>query len=95
MHWTNPLGRDDYVDSSGMKFYYTPVLREFPAKTMQVGQYYMTIPPKKQGLYYDAICPSYCTERLDGNIYVANVIFHMHYMGRCMQNFVSVNICIL
>lgn len=34
MHYDNPLMRDDIVDRSGMRLYYTPTLREYSASVM-------------------------------------------------------------
>ena len=81
-HWTNPQGVDDYVDSSGMILYYTAIKRPQSGKVLRTGQWYLQIPPSKPAVYFDSVCTAECTSRLQGPIYVTDVILHMHYQGK-------------
>ena len=81
MHWTNPLERKDYTDSSGMVLYYTPILRNHSAQILQTGQFYLQLPPGQPVVHQDGICSSKCSSSLHGTVHIAEIILHMHYLG--------------
>ena len=47
-HRTNPELRDDYWDSSGMTFYYTPNLRPHDAGMLITGEMHLLLPPMQE-----------------------------------------------
>jgi len=83
-HWNNPEGVKGYTDASGMKYYYTPKLRNFDISGATMGPIELNIPPKQ--LYYEqtGLCNSKCSKVfLNGTTrYITEVFPHMHYLGR-------------
>lgn len=54
----------DWVDSSGVSFYYTSKLRKYDAGTMELGLEYsdkMAIPPGQDAFRLDSYCVPECT----------------------------------
>jgi hypothetical protein len=85
LHYENPT-MVKLVDSSGLKFWYTPTLRTYDAS---VGIYGHTvdddfvIPPFTPSMWFNAWCPSECTEAnlpKDG-IKVLGAALHTHTAG--------------
>ena len=82
VHWNNPEERSDYVDSSGMTFYYTSRLRQNDGLMLMAGSFSLEIPPGLQSVDQEGTCRSDCTSALlPEPIYFTNVFLHMHYLG--------------
>ncbi|XP_048245072.1 uncharacterized protein LOC124129019 [Haliotis rufescens] len=82
LHWNNPEKRSDYFDQSGMKIYFTPVLRAYDAGILTTGQESLLIPPGEPSVKTMARTPGACTNRsFTGTIYVTEAANHMHYLG--------------
>ncbi|GAB6033666.1 hypothetical protein CHUAL_013726 [Chamberlinius hualienensis] len=65
VHYNNPELRNDYVDSSGIKFYYTSQLRPNDAAVLEIGLEYsnkMAIPPQQKAFSLSGHCIIECTE---------------------------------
>ena len=45
VHWTNDAKATDWYDSSGIKLYYTPKLRQYDLGTLSTGQLHLELPP--------------------------------------------------
>ncbi|XP_076359948.1 tyramine beta hydroxylase [Tachypleus tridentatus] len=64
VHYNNPELRDDWVDSSGMRLFYTNELRPHDAGILEVGLEYtdkMAIPPKQKVFELNGYCVAECT----------------------------------
>ncbi|XP_023212266.1 dopamine beta-hydroxylase-like [Centruroides sculpturatus] len=64
VHYNNPELKDDWVDSSGIRIYYTSQLRQYDAAVIEVGLEYtnkMAIPPHQEAFQLDGYCVSECT----------------------------------
>ncbi|KAL8579823.1 hypothetical protein ACOMHN_048100 [Nucella lapillus] len=85
-HWNNPELRDDYTDSSGMRFFYTPNLRPNSAATLVIGQLFLEIPPLQPLVEVTGSCTSDCTRSMvNSSFYVTEAFNHMHYMGKSQK----------
>ncbi|KAH9503094.1 hypothetical protein Btru_069949 [Bulinus truncatus] len=79
-HWNNPNHRTDWTDTSGMKIYYTPNLRQFDAGILVSGVQSFVLPPRRQSLTVSGTCPAGCTRDLmSGPINITKAWNHMHY----------------
>lgn len=64
IHYNNPELRNDWFDSSGIRFYYTPKLRKYDAGVMELGLEYTdknSIPPGQAGFDLSGYCVAECT----------------------------------
>lgn len=64
VHYDNPTKRDDWIDSSGMKLYYTDHLRKFDVGVLEIGLEYTdknSIPPSRPAFDMSSFCVSECT----------------------------------
>ncbi|CAK8671829.1 DBH-like monooxygenase protein 1 isoform X2 [Clavelina lepadiformis] len=91
MHYDNPSKLPDLVDSSGLRFTYTPNIREFDAGVMQVGHlvtpYQHIIPPHADSFLNYGDCSSQCLSaamNVNGTdaIRIFGVLLHSHLLGR-------------
>ncbi|XP_077987007.1 dopamine beta-hydroxylase-like [Glandiceps talaboti] len=86
VHYNNPDLRKGAIDTSGMRFYYTPNLRPHDAGIMELGLIYtskMAIPPQSEGFILDGYCTPGCTKEglsQDG-IQVFASQLHTHLTG--------------
>ncbi|XP_060070161.1 peptidyl-glycine alpha-amidating monooxygenase-like [Ylistrum balloti] len=86
IHWNNPLLKTDYMDSSGMILYYTPILRPYNLGSLIIGEYRFSIPPGEHRYVVESECTSACSSQImNSPIYVVGGHNHMHYMGREME----------
>ncbi|KAI8518118.1 hypothetical protein Bbelb_041350 [Branchiostoma belcheri] len=74
------------VDSSGVRFHYTPTLRRHDAGIMELGLRYlpsMAIPPRQDGYVITGYCPAQCTTKglPAGGIQVFASQLHTHLAG--------------
>ncbi|XP_078583126.1 DBH-like monooxygenase protein 1 [Branchiostoma floridae x Branchiostoma japonicum] len=89
-HYDNPHLRDDLYDSSGIRVYYTPVLREHDGGVLQVSAPAwpsMMIPPGAERFNVLAHCSSSCLQEAlpeDGVTIVASFL-HTHLAGRSIR----------
>ena len=91
LHWNNPDLVQHLTDSSGMKVYYTPNLRQYDAELFVFGQEYLSIPPMTDNITYEATCPSDCTiDMFKQKVYITRAINHMHYLGMFIWPFLRV-----
>ena len=91
LHWNNPDLVQHFTDSSGMKVYYTPNLRQYDAELFVFGQEYLSIPPMTDSITYEATCPSDCTiDMFKQKVYITRAINHMHYLGMFIWPFLHV-----
>jgi len=89
IHYDNPLQSNEYVDSSGFRFWVTPTLREFDAGTLQVGADIdpntMFVPPGQEHFISRGWCMGEClSEALEDNpdgIHVFANTLHAHVAG--------------
>jgi len=91
-HYDNPDQRDDFVDSSGLRLWYTNETRMYDASTLLAGwdvSYQMVIPPKQSGWETVGYCPRACIEkglensRLEGHkVKLFAALLHTHLAGR-------------
>merc|ERR1719361_3303832 len=89
VHYDNPEYRDDIVDSSGMRLWYTPTLRTYDVGTLWIGievnPFFQFTPP---GLVstLTGYCARDCTEQgipEEGVTAFASVL-HAHYVGSAL-----------
>ncbi|XP_078603997.1 dopamine beta-hydroxylase-like [Branchiostoma floridae x Branchiostoma japonicum] len=86
IHYNNPGRRKDIVDSSGVRFHYTPTLRRHDAGIMELGLRYlpsMAIPPRQDSYVMTGFCPAQCTAKglPAGGIQVFASQLHTHLAG--------------
>ncbi|CAH3037795.1 unnamed protein product, partial [Porites lobata] len=91
-HYDNPLQRTDFVDSSGLRFWYTEQTRMYDSAVIFSGwdvSYFMMIPPKQKEWKIRGYCPSACTKKglekspLPGyKIKIFAALLHTHLAGR-------------
>ncbi|XP_022094715.1 DBH-like monooxygenase protein 1 [Acanthaster planci] len=86
VHYDNPRLPDDFLDSSGFRFYYTPSLRQHNAGMFIVGvfsMWWMIIPPKQKKFILKGWCLEECTEMYfpPEGIKVFAAFAHTHLTG--------------
>ncbi|XP_073234410.1 DBH-like monooxygenase protein 1 [Porites lutea] len=91
-HYDNPLQRTDFVDSSGLRFWYTERTRMYDSAVIFSGwdvSNFMMIPPKQKVWKITGSCPSACIKKglekspLPGNkIKIFAALLHTHLAGR-------------
>ncbi|EDV25401.1 uncharacterized protein TRIADDRAFT_55460 [Trichoplax adhaerens] len=87
MHYDNPQGRSDFIDTSGFKIFYTRQLRKYDVGALTLGYGViptMTIPERQDEWNITGYCPQMCTERAlpKSGINVFGVFFHTHLAGK-------------
>ena len=86
IHYDNPNLLSNIIDSSGMRIYYTNVLRKHDAGIMEVGLEYKpnnSIPPKVSAFNLHGYCLRDCTnESIQKEITVFASQLHTHLTGR-------------
>ncbi|XP_070569758.1 DBH-like monooxygenase protein 1 homolog [Ptychodera flava] len=86
-HYDNPDQLDSFVDSSGIRIYYTPILREYDASIIELGNtvdYFHAIPPRLTSFTTVGFCSGDClAEGLNGtSITIFASLLHAHLAGR-------------
>ncbi|XP_068083155.1 tyramine beta-hydroxylase [Anabrus simplex] len=64
VHYNNPEQRTDWVDSSGVRLYLTPSLRQYDGGVIELGLEYtdkMAIPPNQPAFTLSGFCVAECT----------------------------------
>ena len=84
IHWNNPQELQGETDSSGVRFYYTPQLRQYDAQTLFFGPLYLELPPGQSKVKQGSRCTGDCiTSIFNGQtVYIPQIIPHMHYTGK-------------
>ncbi|KAL3870711.1 hypothetical protein ACJMK2_038755, partial [Sinanodonta woodiana] len=86
VHWSNPELVTTLKDNSGMRLYYTPVLRQHDAGVLVTGQRDLQIPPGELDFNVVGSCTSACsTEILTGSIWLTSSTIRMHRIGIYQQ----------
>ncbi|XP_077992069.1 DBH-like monooxygenase protein 1 homolog [Glandiceps talaboti] len=85
-HYDNPDFRDTFIDSSGIRIYYTPVLRDNDAAVMEIGNLVTLghfIPPGATDFVTNGHCPKECLSKTlaDSEITVFASVLHSHLAG--------------
>lgn len=88
-HYNNPT-LDTFWDMSGIRWYYTDVLREMEMGFVELGLSvtpFQMVPPKQTSFTSVAICPAACTENgfPEDGINVFTGFLHSHLLGRKMK----------
>ena len=83
MHWNNPQELSGETDSSGVRLYYTPQLRQYDAQTLFFGQVWLELPPRQKHVLQTARCAAECIEHIFNSttVYISEIVPHMHYTG--------------
>jgi len=90
MHYDNPEHRDDIIDSSGVRMWYTPTLREYDAGLLWMGH---TVNPFRQFTPQGMVttitgyCPSDCTESglPEEGVNAFSSLLHAHTAGAALK----------
>ncbi|CAH1250474.1 MOXD1 [Branchiostoma lanceolatum] len=90
-HYDNPHLRDDLYDSSGIRIYYTPVLRTHDGGVIQIGAKVrptMMIPPGAERFNVYAHCSSSCLKEAlpEDGVTVFASFLHTHLAGRSIRD---------
>ncbi|KAK3588010.1 hypothetical protein CHS0354_014541 [Potamilus streckersoni] len=86
LHWTNFQKRPDYLDSSGMTFFYTSKIRTYEMGMLSVGQMYLEIPPGGKSVSFTGGCTSFCSKKyMTDPLRITAAFNHMHYLGRSQE----------
>ncbi|XP_059837559.1 DBH-like monooxygenase protein 1 homolog isoform X1 [Hypanus sabinus] len=93
VHYDNPSFQEGYVDSSGLKLIYTPVLRKNDAGIIETGVWvslYHMIPPAMSSYLSQGHCSMEClhealSQEKASGIHVFAVLLHSHLAGRALR----------
>ncbi|XP_062516136.1 DBH-like monooxygenase protein 1 homolog [Corticium candelabrum] len=89
-HYNNEERRADYVDSSGLRIFYTPTKRQYDAAIVEFGHVeslyaiQLLLPPGRDNIITENICPAACTQTglPPGGVNVFGTLLHSHIAGR-------------
>ena len=79
IHWNNPEMRSDYRDSSGVRIYYSPILRPHFEQVALFMQGTIDVPPLTENYTVTASCPGRCIRK---SMYITTMFLHMHRLGQ-------------
>lgn len=69
-------------DSTGVKIFYTPKLRDHAEALFHLGQLRFYIPPNNVDYHVNAICDSNCSRKAFAQPFnLTSITFHMHATG--------------
>ena len=89
--YDNPDLRNDIVDNSGIRFYYTEELRKYDLGLLTLGAAgnptSIQIPPKSNKFISYSTCYPKCTQKYipDEGIYAVGALLHTHLAGRAIK----------
>ncbi|XP_072176978.1 dopamine beta-hydroxylase-like [Diadema setosum] len=86
LHYNNPTRKSNIIDSSGLRFYYTPTLRPYDAGIMELGLVYtpkLSIPPGMDKFVLTGHCLPKCTRAgfPRSGVYAFASQLHTHLTG--------------
>ncbi|XP_046579744.1 DBH-like monooxygenase protein 1 [Haliotis rubra] len=82
IHWNNARRVQNMTDNSGMRVYYTRMLRRYDAGNVQIGQSDLDIPPGVTNHLEVGGCSGNCTKNLlPYSVFLTRTYIHMHYLG--------------
>jgi dopamine beta-monooxygenase len=87
VHYNNPDGLGGYVDTSGIRIWYTDRVRKYEAAMIALGDPGVTLPsiPALAVTEIENECPSACTQKkLEQEIHIWQSFPHMHQLGSQM-----------
>ncbi|XP_073529316.1 DBH-like monooxygenase protein 1 isoform X1 [Phyllobates terribilis] len=93
VHYDNPQQKEGFIDSSGIKLYYTPHTRKYDAGVLEAGIWvslYHMIPPGMPAFSSEGHCTMECLEEAlnheqpDG-IHIFAVLLHAHQAGQVLR----------
>ncbi|XP_065840799.1 DBH-like monooxygenase protein 1 [Oscarella lobularis] len=90
MHYDNPQGKQNVIDSSGIKLYYTKTKRKNEATIIQFGHINslsLLLPKGQKNVVTKNLCPAECTQKgfPDDGINVVGVTLHAHTAATAMK----------
>ncbi|XP_077997834.1 DBH-like monooxygenase protein 1 [Glandiceps talaboti] len=85
-HYDNPEFKDTFVDSSGIRIYYTPILRQSDAAVLEIGNIvspFNIIPPYAASFLSPGFCSAPCLSEVSesSGITVFGSLLHAHLAG--------------
>ncbi|XP_062515676.1 DBH-like monooxygenase protein 1 homolog [Corticium candelabrum] len=86
-HYNNEKIRADYVDSSGIRVYYTPTKRQYDGAVVEFGHTVsanLFLPPGKDDIITKTLCPADCTKAglPATGVNVFGTMLHSHTVGK-------------
>ncbi|ORY33880.1 PHM/PNGase F [Rhizoclosmatium globosum] len=83
IHYNNQDNLSNLIDSSGLKIYYTTVLRPNDIGILTLGNEEIKIPANSPNFTSTTwnVCPASCTKQFSQNLTVISNGFHMHTLG--------------
>ncbi|XP_023665921.2 DBH-like monooxygenase protein 1 homolog [Paramormyrops kingsleyae] len=93
VHYDNPSLQQGVVDSSGLRFFYTPVLRRYDAGVIETGVWvslYHMLPPGLPEFVSEGHCTKECLQEsleheMPSGIRIFAVLMHSHLAGRAIK----------
>jgi dopamine beta-monooxygenase len=92
VHYDNPEFVAGIIDSSGVKLYYTPTVRQYDQGVLSLGDPRVDVQPVVLSVaggltQHSFFCPANCTQNYFGQeVTVYAEALHMHQNGKAMQN---------
>ncbi|KAL0967362.1 hypothetical protein UPYG_G00251280 [Umbra pygmaea] len=93
IHYDNPFLQQGMVDSSGLRLFYTPELRQYDAGVLEIGVWvslYHMLPPGMPEYVSEGHCTRECLQEslgqeMPGGVRVFAVLMHAHLAGRALR----------
>ncbi|XP_024275743.1 DBH-like monooxygenase protein 1 homolog [Oncorhynchus tshawytscha] len=93
VHYDNPAFQQGVVDSSGLRLFYTPELRQYDAGVIETGVWvslYHMLPPGMQEYISEGHCTRECLQEslgqeMPSGVRVFAVLMHAHLAGRAIR----------
>uniref|UniRef100_A0A674C1U2 Monooxygenase, DBH-like 1 n=1 Tax=Salmo trutta TaxID=8032 RepID=A0A674C1U2_SALTR len=93
VHYDNPALQQGVVDSSGLRLFYTPELRQYDAGVIETGVWvslYHMLPPGMQEYVSEGHCTRECLQEslgqeMPSGVRVFAVLMHAHLAGRAIR----------
>ncbi|XP_029532799.1 DBH-like monooxygenase protein 1 homolog [Oncorhynchus nerka] len=93
VHYDNPALQQGVVDSSGLRLFYTPELRQYDAGVIETGVWvslYHMLPPGMQEYVSEGHCTRECLQEslgqeMPNGVRVFAVLMHAHLAGRAIR----------
>ncbi|XP_065112794.1 DBH-like monooxygenase protein 1 homolog [Paramisgurnus dabryanus] len=93
IHFDNPSLQKGIVDSSGLRLYYSPILRRYDAGVIETGVWvslFHMLPPGMQDYITEGHCTKECLQEslnseMPSGVHVFAVLLHAHLAGRAIR----------